>query len=74
VAILSIEEKPKPYFKPYPMNTVALTKIAASNLRIGSSQVMNIAEKLYTSGLISYPRTETDKFNSTINLHELIGR
>jgi DNA topoisomerase III len=29
---------------------------------------MDIAEKLYTKGYISYPRTETDRFPNTYNL------
>ena len=29
---------------------------------------MEIAEKLYNKGYISYPRTETDKFPSSLNL------
>lgn len=35
---------------------------------------MTIAEKLYTSGFISYPRTETDMFDPAINLQELIKK
>src|SRR5690606_4199086 len=33
-----------------------------------------VAEKLYTSGFISYPRTETDQFDPGIDLHALIGK
>jgi DNA topoisomerase-3 len=35
---------------------------------------MEIAEKLYTKGLISYPRTETNFFTDAINLQSLIGK
>lgn len=35
---------------------------------------MDIAEKLYTSGFISYPRTETDQFDRGINLQGLIEK
>ena len=34
---------------------------------------MEIAEKLYNRGYISYPRTETNSFSKTINLKTLIG-
>ena len=35
---------------------------------------MTVAEKLYTSGFISYPRTETDIFDSAIDLKALISK
>ena len=33
---------------------------------------MTIAEKLYTSGVISYPRTETNIFPPELNLTPLV--
>ena len=35
---------------------------------------MAIAENLYTQGLISYPRTETNQFPKDFNLAELIEK
>lgn len=34
---------------------------------------MEIMEKLYNKGFLSYPRTETNCYNKTINLRNLIG-
>jgi DNA topoisomerase-3 len=35
---------------------------------------MAIMEKLYNGGYLSYPRTETNIYNKTINLRDLVGR
>lgn len=34
---------------------------------------MEIMDKLYQRGYISYPRTETNSFNPTINLRKVVG-
>lgn len=34
---------------------------------------MTIMEKLYNKGFLSYPRTETTKFNPTINLRKVVS-
>jgi DNA topoisomerase III len=35
---------------------------------------MSIMEKLYNRGYLSYPRTETTKYNKTIDLKEIVGK
>ena len=70
--ITHMSKNPKTKYKPVPLSTIEFEKLAASKLRIGSEKAMAIAEKLYQQGIISYPRTETDMFKSTINLRELI--
>ena len=47
-------------------------KNVSKKLRINAKRAMAIAEKLYTSGYISYPRTETNKFPKDYNLRELV--
>ena len=39
-----------------------LEKSASRKLKINAKETMKIAEKLYTAGYISYPRTETNIF------------
>ena len=63
--IISVEKKEKKKYRPYPLNTVEMTKIISKKLHINSKEAMDIAEKLYRDGLISYPRTETQKYKST---------
>jgi len=35
---------------------------------------MEVMESLYHRGFISYPRTETNCYNPTINLREIVSR
>lgn len=49
-----------------------LEKLSSRKLKINAKETMGIAEKLYTQGFISYPRTETNMFAKDINLVSLI--
>jgi DNA topoisomerase-3 len=33
---------------------------------------MEVAEKLYNKGMLSYPRTETDKFPASMNMQNIV--
>ena len=71
--VLKVETRPKSKWRPAPLNTIELQKLASRKLHMTSSRLMEIAEKLYNKGFISYPRTETDSFLKSIDLKELIG-
>lgn len=49
-----------------------LEKLASRKLRINAKNTMHIAEKLYTAGYISYPRTETNMFPKDLDLVSLV--
>ena len=49
-----------------------LEKLASRKLHINAKETMKIAEKLYTQGLISYPRTETNMFPKDMDLQNLV--
>ncbi|KAI9362498.1 DNA topoisomerase [Zopfochytrium polystomum] len=70
--IVSVNSRPKEKWRPLPLTTVELLKACSTKFRIPSHETMRIAEKLYTSGIISYPRTETDMFDENFNLRELL--
>ena len=54
------------------MDTVELEKLGARKLKLSAKETMKVAEKLYTSGYISYPRTETNIFPKEIKLDNLV--
>ncbi|KAH6998765.1 DNA topoisomerase [Ilyonectria robusta] len=72
--VSKVQEKPTRKFKPLPLTTVELQKAATSLLRMTGQQAMTIAEGLYNRGFISYPRTETDRFDKGMNLRALVQK
>ncbi|KAK5990002.1 DNA topoisomerase 3 [Cladobotryum mycophilum] len=72
--ITKVQEKPTRKFKPLPLTTVELQKAATRLLRMTGQHAMSIAEGLYNKGFISYPRTETDRFDKGMNLRALVQK
>lgn len=71
--VTAYSQQPKSKWRPLPLNTLEMTKIASAHLRIPSHQCMQLAEALYAKGIISYPRTETDNFHSSMDLRALVA-
>jgi DNA topoisomerase-1 len=59
---------------PTPFNTGDLQKEAFRVFRFTPSQTLYLAERLYLDGLISYPRTSSQKIPSSINYRAIIER
>ncbi|XP_012872011.1 PREDICTED: DNA topoisomerase 3-alpha [Dipodomys ordii] len=70
--VVEVKSKPKSKWRPQALDTVELEKLASRKLRINAKETMRIAEKLYTQGYISYPRTETNIFPKDLNLMALV--
>ncbi|VDN08917.1 unnamed protein product [Dibothriocephalus latus] len=70
--VIDVQQRPKTKWRPLPMDTVEMEKLAARKLRLGAKQTMQLAETLYTRGFISYPRTETNMFPAEMNLAPLV--
>lgn len=58
--------------RPLALNTVELMRCASAGLGIGPHNAMQIAEKLYTQGYISYPRTETTNYPANFDLRGVL--
>lgn len=58
--------------KPLPLTTVELQRKASKHLKIEPHVTMQIAERIYSSGYISYPRTETDSYPENFNFAETV--
>ncbi|GMT17616.1 hypothetical protein PFISCL1PPCAC_8913 [Pristionchus fissidentatus] len=67
-----VTKKPKTRWRPTALDTVELEKLGVRKLRMSAKEVMTIAEKLYSNGWISYPRTETNKFPPDFGLAALV--
>jgi DNA topoisomerase-3 len=72
--VTKVQEKPTSKWKPLPLTTVEFQKNASRFLRMTSQEAMTVAENLYNKGFISYPRTETDRFDKGMNLRALVEK
>ncbi|XP_037679544.1 DNA topoisomerase 3-beta-1 isoform X2 [Choloepus didactylus] len=66
VEATSRKEKAKQ--RPLALNTVEMLRVASSSLGLGPQHAMQTAERLYTQGYISYPRTETTHYPENFDL------
>ncbi|KAH9649477.1 DNA topoisomerase [Citrus sinensis] len=65
--VIDISEKQESKVRPCGLNTVNLLKVASSALGYGPQMAMQLAERLYTQGFISYPRTESTAYPSSFD-------
>ncbi|KAJ7594504.1 DNA topoisomerase [Mycena floridula] len=72
--VAKVTNKEAKKWKPYPLTTVELQKAGSRLLRLAPKKVLDIAEKLYQKGFLSYPRTETDQFDQQFDFKTLIQK
>ncbi|ORX67267.1 prokaryotic type I DNA topoisomerase, partial [Linderina pennispora] len=61
-------------WRPLPLTTVELQTCCARFLRMSPDSIMGVAEGLYNQGFISYPRTETDQFDRSMDLQGTVAK
>jgi len=57
---------------PYPLNTTEFLKRASKFSGISPEKALELAEQLYLSGFISYPRTETNRYADDFDFKPLL--
>lgn len=68
----SIEKKKYRQMPPVPFNITSLQTEAYRLFRYSPQQTLSIAQKLYTSAYISYPRTSSEKLPPQIGYNDII--
>ena len=71
--VKSIETKEVYRKRPLPLNTVEALKLLTKSLNVSAAKAMAEMESLYQRGFLSYPRTETNRYNKNLNLRNIVG-
>ncbi|CAG7727511.1 unnamed protein product [Allacma fusca] len=60
--------------RPVGLNTVEMLRLASSRLGFSPHHTMQVAERLYTQGYISYPRTETTHYPANFDYRSVLSK
>ncbi|EIM82961.1 prokaryotic type I DNA topoisomerase [Stereum hirsutum FP-91666 SS1] len=72
--VTKVTKKNTKKWKPLPLTTVELQKAGSRLLKLAPKKILDIAEKLYQQGFLSYPRTETDQYDPQFDFMSLIEK
>lgn len=71
--VKAVTEKENNEYPPIPFNTTTFL-MEANKLGLSAAQAMKIAEDLYTSGYISYPRTDNTVYPPSLSLRTILEK
>jgi DNA topoisomerase-1 len=71
--VVSMERKERDEYPPAPFNTTTMLS-EANKLGLSPSLAMKVAEDLYTSGYISYPRTDNTVYPRSLGLRNVLEK
>jgi len=71
--VVSFDVTMKEEYRPAPFDTTQM-QVEANKIGIPPATAMKLAEDLYTSGYISYPRTENTEYPKSLNLKGVLER
>jgi DNA topoisomerase I len=71
--VTEIRNQRNTLFAPHPFNLGDLQKEAYRVFKFSPSYTLSIAEKLYISAIISYPRTSSQRLPSSINFRKIMS-
>jgi DNA topoisomerase-1 len=71
--VKKVEKKLQREIPPSPFNTTSFLE-SVSYLKISAARAMIIAEELYMSGLISYPRTDNTVYPQSLNIKGILEK
>lgn len=72
--MIKVSQKDVKRARPGGLNTVEMLKHASSKLNLGPHDAMKIAERLYLSGYITYPRTESTAYPKNFAHKEIVSK
>ncbi len=71
--VISVEGKERTARAPSPFSTTTFQTECSSRFGMGVKRAMDIAQRLYLDGFISYHRTENTVYPPTLDLNELVA-
>jgi DNA topoisomerase-1 len=71
--VVQVNKRSKTDKPPAPFNTTAFLQ-AATSMGYTAASAMNLAEDLYTNGLISYPRTDNTEYPKSLDLKGILKK